>query len=127
MDLTVPPSALRTFAAKGQPMRRVLPLIAAVMVMLTLWSGTAAHAAEDLRPAAAEMAMHFDGDGDEAPADDHGTVPHHHGICHADHVGIPAALAANQIEDAEANRPHDLAEAFAASADLGAAIRPPIA
>lgn len=121
------PSALRVFAAKGGSMRRFLSIIAAFMVMLTLWSATTAHAAEDLRPAASEMAVHFDGDGDEAPADEHGTVPHHHGICHADHVGIPAALEPDAHDVAGAVRPNGARDSFRASADLGAALRPPIA
>jgi hypothetical protein len=72
-------------------------------------------------------AVHFDGDGDQAPADEHGSVPHHHGICHADHVGLPAGLTP-PAPDLSANAsPRAASSLDLPSAGPGAALRPPIA
>lgn len=72
-------------------MRRLMPLISAFMLVLTLWTGSAAHAAEALEcgDATAAAAGHFDGDDDEVPADSGKAAPHHHNICHGHCLGVP--------------------------------------
>lgn len=108
-------------------MRRLLPLLASLMLVLTLWSGVAAHASETVEPAIAEAVAHFDGDRDQVPADEHGSVPHHHGICHADHVGIPAALAPADAHAGDCAPFRAKPALLPPSAATGAELRPPIA
>jgi hypothetical protein len=108
-------------------MRRLLPLLASFMVVLIVWSGTSAHAAEPIAPVTVEAGTHFDGDRDQVPADDHQPAPHHHGICHADHVGLPAALAPAGGEAADKASFQSANALDSPSACPGAALRPPIA
>lgn len=111
-------------------MRRLLPLIGCLMLVFTLWTGAAAHAAEIggcIEIALDEGGLHSDGDGDQVPADADRGLPHHHGSCHGHHVGVPvdAALAARGIA-ARAPRVPAVAAALAA-ADADTEFRPPIA
>ena len=108
-------------------MRRLLPLISCLMLALVLFSGTTAHAAEAAGSGATEVLGHYDGDRDQVPADEHGSVPHHHGICHADHVGLPAGLASPGIETAAEAALQIAPPTHHPSAEPGAALRPPIA
>lgn len=109
-------------------MRRLVPLISCLMLALILFSGTAAHAVEAAgNTASTQVLAHFDGDGDQVPADEHGPVPHHHGICHGDHVGLPVGLAPPGVGTTVKSAPRMVTDAHRPSADLGAAIRPPIA
>lgn len=128
MAVNARPSNRRDFAAKGRLMRRLVPLISCLMLALILFSGTAAHAVEAAGTATTSQALaHFDGDGDQVPADEHGAVPHHHGICHGDHIGLPAGLAPPGVETIIASALRMASPAPHPSAELGAALRPPIA
>jgi hypothetical protein len=108
-------------------MRHLLPLIASFMVVLIVWSGSSAHAIEPIAPLTAEAGSHFDGDHDQVPADDHQPVPHHHGICHADQIGLPAALAPADAEEAGETSFQAAISLDSPLACPGAALRPPIA
>lgn len=108
-------------------MRRLLPIIACLMLALVLFSGTMAHASEAAGPGEISVLAHFDGDGDQSPADEHGSVPHHHGVCHADHVGLAADLGAAGVMTDVGTRLPAAAPLLLPSASLGAALRPPIA
>lgn len=108
-------------------MRRLLPIVACLMLALVLFSGTRAHASEGTGLAGAELLAHFEGDADQAPADEHEPVRHHHGLCHADHIGIAAGSGQSApISDAEvapqASTPLDFP-----STTISTALRPPIA
>lgn len=107
-------------------MRRFLPFISAILVLLTFWAGTVARAAEpSVTPVAA--AAHFDGDHDQVPADEHGPVPHHHGICHADQIGLTSANVAPMAEPVCVRAERPSAAPSLSSAEPGSALRPPIA
>jgi hypothetical protein len=78
-------------------MRGLLPFFACLMLALTLWAGTAAHAAESFVPVENTSSMtwgHSPGDADEVPADADKAVPHHHGLCHGHDVGFPLEFSA---------------------------------
>jgi hypothetical protein len=73
--------------------RKLLPFLACLMLVLTSWAGMA-HAAETYGGSIAgiELTVHAPGDGDEVPADGDSAFPHHHGTCHGHDVGTPAAV-----------------------------------
>lgn len=105
-------------------------LVASLMVAVMLWTANVAHAAEAFGcvEVAVEAPGHFDGDGDQTPADPDKGVSHHHGgNCHGHH---------NATNDADGAGP--LTAAAGALLDRGpdiriagrappAALRPPIA
>ncbi len=110
-------------------MRRFLPFISALMLVLVLWTGSAAHAAEaiDCGEVTTSEIGHFEGDRDEVPADSDKATPHHHNACHGHCVAMPT-------DDFRAALLHSAATALAeAAADFhsgsgpGATLRPPIA
>ncbi len=73
-------------------MRKLLPFLACLMLVLTGWAGVA-HAAESVacvEAAQTDTAMHMAGDCDEVPADAEKGCPHHHAACHGHHVAAPA-------------------------------------
>jgi hypothetical protein len=107
-------------------MRRLFAILACVLLAIGPSVGTRAHAAEAAGFAATVLA-HFEGDGDQAPADKHGPVRHHHGLCHADHAGIGVdAAEPDLLADVDA-APQASCPTPLASASPGAALRPPIA
>jgi len=76
-------------------MARLTQFIGALLLVLTLWTGTTAHAAErfDCIPATEQSAGHFEGDRDETPDDPDRGVAHHHGGCNGHHVATPGHYA----------------------------------
>jgi len=70
--------------------RRLLPLLACLMLVLTGMSSLA-HAADVAGGSIAGVALtvHAEGDGDEVPSDADKAYPHHHNICHGHDVGEP--------------------------------------
>lgn len=72
-------------------MRKLLPLLACLMLVLTGFAGMV-HAAEAAggRMFGITLTVHAPGDGDEAPADSDNGLPHHHNSCHGHDVGTPA-------------------------------------
>ncbi|RMB26801.1 hypothetical protein C8J47_3416 [Sphingomonas sp. PP-F2F-G114-C0414] len=74
-------------------MRRLLPFLACLMLVLTTWVGVA-HAAEVggcIETSQYAAGSHVDGDGDQVAADADKGYPHHHGSCHAHHMSAPDA------------------------------------
>lgn len=72
-------------------MRKLLPFLACLMLVLTGWNGVA-HATESVtceELTQAEAATHIAGDGDEVPADADKGYPHHHAACHDHQVAAP--------------------------------------
>lgn len=108
-------------------MRRLLPLIASLMVVLTFWSASAAFASDGVGPAMVGSAIHFEGDRDQVPADDHKSVPHHHGACHADTIGLPAGLAPVSVDTQHKSSLHPAPPHSLPSAEPDTSLRPPIA
>lgn len=78
-------------------MRKLLPLLACLMLVLTGFAGMA-HAAEEAggRIFGVELSVHTPGDGDEVPADSDNGLPHHHNACHGHDVGTPAIACGPQ-------------------------------
>jgi hypothetical protein len=77
-------------------MRKLLASIAALMMVLTLWSGfqsSVAYAAEIGGCAAALEGTppgHTTGDADEVSSDGDKATPHHHNMGHSHEIGVPA-------------------------------------
>lgn len=71
--------------------RKMLPFLACLMLILTTWAGMA-HAAEarNVETSVVGMTGHAAGDGDEVPADADTGYPHHHASCHEHNVNTPA-------------------------------------
>jgi hypothetical protein len=110
-------------------MRRLMPLISAFMLVLMLWTGGAAHAAEAIECGEATEASggHFEGDSDEVPADSDKATPHHHGVCHGHCMGISAAGDSARA-DGHLETPNTvLRENFHSGTPPDSALRPPIA
>lgn len=78
-------------------MRRLLNILACMMLALSLGAMATAHALErpDVSISASdtrgeEIAEgHTPGDADQVPADGDKGYPHHHGGCHGDHIAAP--------------------------------------
>ena len=109
-------------------MTRLTSTLMALMLVLVLWTGVSAHAAErvDVVPAAVELG-HFDGDSDHVPADQHDGVAHHHAPCADQH-----AAAMSDVLRVDGNRAANSClspECFSAalSREPDADLRPPIA
>lgn len=111
-------------------MRRLLPLLGCLTLLLMMWTGGAAHAAEALGCASTsvnEASVHFDGDQDQVPADSDSPVPHHHGGCHGHHASIPlSASPVGLVSGDEAAIGLTIARGFTGT-EPDSALRPPIA
>ncbi len=110
-------------------MIRWTSLLGAVMLVLILWTGAAAHAAEQFTciPASSEAIGHFDGDEDQAPSSPDQGVAHHHTGCGGHYFAAPA-----DIESINVNRAGDtVPRAWRQSGKPGDSpdtdLRPPIA
>lgn len=110
-------------------MRRWTYLFGAIMLVLMLWTGEMAHAAErfDCIPATAEAAGHYDGDGDEIPSGPQQGVPHHHAGCSGHQLGTQAAAPDVGIGHSAAVAPVAWREAGVPGRSPDSLLRPPIA
>lgn len=73
-------------------MRKLLPFLACLMLVLTGWAGMA-QATESvgcIETSQVNTIMHMARDCDEVPADADKGYPHHHTVCHGHHVAAPA-------------------------------------
>ena len=110
-------------------MHRWLHLLGAFALVLTLWTGGTARAAEGYIPiaVAAESVGHFVGDRDEVPADQHQGIPHHHFAC-GEHAAaawsdVPATPALLPVGVRGPGRPGSILN----GREPDTQIRPPIA
>ena len=111
-------------------MRRWLHLIGSLMLVVMLWTGNVAHAAEAFGcvEVSAETLGHFDGDGDERPTDPDKGVPHHHGGgCHGHHNAVAGDDADPAVADRRAILLDRSPDTLLAGRAPPAALRPPIA
>lgn len=110
-------------------MRRLLALVSALMLVLVLWTGTGAHAAEaiDCGEVAESAAGHFEGDGDEVPSDEGKAAPHHHNACHGHCVAVPSGADAAELAIDESKLLTIARARYRGSLGPDTAIRPPIA
>jgi hypothetical protein len=106
--------------------RRLLPFLACLMLVLTGWSGMA-HAAEAAGGSmgGVEFTVHAPGDGDEVPADGDNALPHHHGICHGHDVGEPARTPSPSYDVTGGLIPPGMPDRMLVAADGHVALRPP--
>ena len=110
-------------------MRPLKTLFGTMMLVLMLWAGGVAHAAErvDCIPATAEGAGHYEGDRDQLPSDREQGAKHHHTGCSGHHLAAPARVAeAPMCYSAEA-RTFPRNETGPPSRDPDNQLRPPIA
>ena len=110
-------------------MLRWTSIVGAVMLVLMLWTGGAAHAAERFSciPVGAEATIHFDGDGDQTPSkSDQGTM-HHHSGCNGHHVAAPVDNSSIAINGSKRAAPFAWRESGMRSRSPDFELRPPIA
>ena len=110
-------------------MLRWTSIVGAVMLVLMLWTGGAAHAAERFSciPAGAEVTGHFDGDEDQAPSNsDQGTM-HHHSGCNGHVVAAPVDGSTIAIIGSKRTSPFAWREIGMRSRGPESELRPPIA
>ena len=107
-------------------MRKLLPFLACLMLVLMTWAGMA-HAAEarGVETSRIEMVTHASGDGDEVPADADKGYPHHHASCHEHHVNTPAVRAAATPASIVSAVPLPARSPALSGHDTKAALRPP--
>jgi len=111
-------------------MRRVVLVLAAFFVSLSLTGGAIAHAMEPIgcidNSVAASMG-HTNGDGDQVPFDGDKGYPHHHGVCHS-HLVCNAMISSGVVVALNADC-LDPIRAFLSvpAAPTDPALRPPIA
>lgn len=111
-------------------MSRVLLLLMAFFVSLSITTAAVAHAMEPVTcidSTTAQNMGHSSGDGDQVPADSEKGYPHHHGGCHAhqlaDRVVEPQMAVMMNIQSMQ---PIAFVQSVSAS-PADPAIRPPIA
>ena len=107
-------------------MRKLLPFLACLMLVLTTWTGIA-HAVElgGIETSSTEMAAHVPGDGDEVPADADKGYPHHHASCHEHHVNTPIVPTTIGRMIAASAMPPAMCSRALSGHDTEAALRPP--
>ena len=110
-------------------MRRFLTMVGTLMLVVLVFTGTTAHAAEAFGciEVRADSAGHFDGDRDEVPADADKGVAHHHGGCAGHCVAVPATFDAAHLAPGNEAPPAFRAKRVLPSLEPGRALRPPIA
>ena len=110
-------------------MHRWISFLGALMLVLTLWTGGAAHAAErfDCIPATAEAGAHYEGDQDQAPSSPSQGVAHHHSGCSGHHLAAPVKTVEAAIGRSVATRSFPRNETGPPSREPDNELRPPIA
>lgn len=105
-------------------------MLGALMLVLMLWAGGVAHAADQAQivPVTLEAAGHFDGDGDQSPSDRHQGTAHHHVGCGdhhqvASHDRAPAIALTPRVKSKPISR-RDASDRGRSPDNL---LRPPIA
>lgn len=109
------------------PMRRLLPFLACLMLVLTAWVGVA-HAAEIggcIETSQYEAASHVDGDGDQVAGDVDKGYPHHHGSCHAHHMSAPDSDTLSGTTGLASSTLASFDSATLVGRDADTALRPP--
>ncbi len=110
-------------------MHRWTSFIGALMLVLMLWTGGAAHAAErfDCIPTTAEAAGHFDGDRDQAPSGPDQGVAHHHAGCGGHYFAAPTNMVSFDLNRAGGAVPLAWRQSGRPGDSPDTDLRPPIA
>ena len=112
----------------GSGVRGVVNLAVALLLVLTFWTGTAAHALEPLdceTPAAAQLSADYDQE-EPAKQSDQGAM-HHHTSCHGHHVEVPDDDAGTLTPESGATLLRARNPVRPSGAGPGSHLRPPIA
>jgi hypothetical protein len=117
---------MRSLRDKVAKMRKLLPLLACLMLSLAGWSSMV-HAAEATGDSVLEIgsSVHVSGDGDEVPADGDNGLPHHHGACHGHDLGTPMSAHAQIPYNREADQRGRRVPPALVAADQSVSLRPP--
>lgn len=110
-------------------MHRWTALVGSLMLVLMLWTGGLARAAETAAciPATTESAGHYEGDGDQRPSDRDQGAAHHHASCSGHQVAAPAEAVTPGPASPQKTLP-DGREAFGLAGRVpDHQLRPPIA
>ena len=110
-------------------MIRLKPIFGALMLVLMLWTGGLAHAAERAVciPAAAETGGHYEGDDDQLPSDREQGVAHHHAGCSGHQLAAPAEQPAMIAKHVSGPAPLARSQRGLYGHDPDGRLRPPIA
>ena len=110
-------------------MNRWTSILGALLLVLMLWTGSSARAAErfDCIPMTAEAANHYDGERDQAPTGPDQGVAHHHSCCSGHQIAAPATVATVEIALSERLAPFIWREAGIPGRDPDRQLRPPMA
>lgn len=111
-------------------MHRWTSLLGALMLVVLVWTGSAAHASHqfDCIPATAETGGHFKGDGDEWPSKSQNGPVHHHSSCSGHQLAAPVADAAPVLLSSFEKALPDSREEFGLAGRVpDHQLRPPIA
>ena len=122
-------TTIRPGGAINRAMARLLGILIAVSLLISLGIGAAAHAGEQICLPGMEAAGavgHTDGDADQSRDAETG-YPHHHGGCHGHHVAAPVDGASTGEPGAQLVALTAGTSRLVALAPTGAALRPPIA
>lgn len=110
-------------------MHRWSSYLSAMMLVLMLWTGGAAHAAEQFQciPVSSEAANHFEGDSDQTSSDPGKNVAHHHSGCSGHHIAADVDASAVSFPHSAALIPLAWRQAGVPGRGPDADLRPPIA
>ena len=110
-------------------MKRLTAIFGGLMLVLFVWMGSAAHAAQrfDCIPVSSEAPGHFEGDRDEAPAKGEKGVAHHHSGCSGHQYAAPSAYELPSASQLTASTAVGWNERHATSREPDLDLRPPIA
>lgn len=110
-------------------MPRWTSLFVALLLVFSMWTGSVAHAAEELNcdPVAAEAMGHYEGDTDQVPADPETGVAHHHAGCSGHQVAAELDNRAFNVALPGRATPFIRPRAGLAGLVPDAELRPPIA
>lgn len=108
---------------------RLWTMLGALMLVLLLWTGGMAHAAErvDCIPASESSIVQHGSDRDEIPAGPEQGAAHHHSGCSGHHLVAPAVVTTVNVPLPARDVPFAWREAGVPGRDPDSLLRPPIA
>lgn len=104
-------------------------LISTLMLVLMMWTGGLAHAAERdvCLPQMTEAADHYEGDRDQRPSEREQGAAHHHSGCSGHQLAAPAQQPGMRAVHLSAGLPHAPNQRSLHGHDPDGQLRPPIA
>lgn len=110
-------------------MNRWTSILGVLLLVLMLWAGSPARAAErpDCIAPTCQVAVDFDGYQDQAPADPGQSVAHHHFGCSSHQDAGPASFLTVEIATSQKRAPFAWRETGVWGHDPDSLLRPPIA